>query len=127
MRAGQEVPNLKHFMKMIINEILECANKAIDEIRKKRNITAKGHFVATTEIKKAMGPYKQCVVGIVYINMDRRSTHAFCGSSVMERCLSKEEDQLIKKAVTEALTQFFLYQHNQDIWEQVITGEYGDK
>ena len=114
-------------MKMTINEVLECVNKAIDEIRKERNITAKGHFVATVEIKKAVGPYKQCVVGIVYINMDKRSTHAFCGASVMERCLSKEEGNLVKKTIAEALTTFFLYQHNVYIWEQVITGEYGDK
>ena len=112
---------------MRINEVLECANKAIDGIRKKENITAKGHFVATTEVKKAMGPYKQCIVGVLYINLDKRSTHAFCGASIMERCLSENEEKIIKKAEIGALTQFFLYQHEPDIWEQVIRGDYGNK
>lgn len=125
MRVEQEVPNLKHFTKMRINEVLECANKAIDEIRKKESINAKGHFVSTTEIKKAMGPYKQCVVGIVYINLDKHSTYAFCGASIMERCLSENEEKIIKKAEAQALTQFFMYQHMENIWEQIIKGEYG--
>lgn len=110
---------------MRINEVLECANKAIDEIRKKENIDAKGHFVSTTEIRKAMGPYKQCIVEIMYINLDRHNTHAFCGASIMERCLSENEEKIIKKAETQALTQFFVYQHTDSIWEQIIKGEYG--
>lgn len=125
MRVEQEVPNLKHFTKMRINEVLECANKAIDEIRNKKNINARGHFVSTTEIQKAMGPYKQCATRIVYVNLDKHSTSAFCGASIMERCLSENEEKMIKKVETQALTQFFIYQHMEDIWEQIIKGEYG--
>lgn len=110
---------------MRINEVLECANKAIDEIRNKKNINARGHFVSTTEIQKAMGPYKQCVTRIVYVNLDKHSTNTFCGASIMERCLSENEEKMIKKVETQALTQFFIYQHMENVWEQIIKGEYG--
>ena len=114
-------------MKMIINEVLESYNKAIDKMRNIRDINVRGHFASTTELEKAMGPCKQCTVKIVYVDLDKNRNCEFCQHIVKERCLTDEEGVLVKKTELEALTLFFLRLRMLGIWEQVINGNYGDK
>ena len=64
MRLRQEVHNQKHWEKMKINSVLEAINRALDEERAKRSLDIKGHFTSTMNIKKSMGPYKQCYINI---------------------------------------------------------------
>lgn len=114
-------------MRMRLNEVLECANKAIDEIREGKGIMAKGHFVSTTEIRKSMGPYRQCDVRIVYVNLDEHKTIDFCTTSAMERCTIEDEKKLVKATEMKALKAFFTQQCITEIWQQIIGGEYGVK
>lgn len=112
---------------MRINEVLECANKALDEIRESEVLQVKGHFVSTTTVRKSMGPYRQCDIKIIYVNLDSKENYTFCTASSMERCSVEEEKKLIDTTEAKALTLFFLKQHEREIWKQIVEGSYGNK
>lgn len=112
---------------MRINEVLEALNRAIDEQRGIRGLNIVGHFTSTMNIKKSMGPYKQCYVSIVYVKPEDKEVIPFCEGSYMERVLVDRVEEFINIAEQQALTKFFIRCHEPNLWEDILTGEYGNK
>lgn len=112
---------------MKFNDVLEAFNKSIDNAREKKSILVRGFFTSYAELKKnSMGPYKTCCVRITFINKDYVSTPIIV-SSVTDRCLEGKEELLITKAETAALTKLFILCQDNDIWENIVEGTYGNK
>lgn len=112
---------------MKINNVLEAINRALDEERIKRSLDIKGHFTSTMNIKKSMGPYKQCYINIVYVNPTTKEVKNFCEGTYMERVLVDRVEDFIDIAEQYALTKFFIRCHEPNLWEDIIKGEYGTK
>lgn len=112
---------------MRIDDVLECLNKTLDELRARRGITTKGHFISTMNIKKSMGPYKQCYIIIYYVNLDTKINTPFTEGTYMERVLVDRVEDFIKVAEQYALTKFFIMCNEPNLWESIIIGEYGSK
>lgn len=112
---------------MKIDDVLECLNKTLDELRAKRSITTKGHFVSTMNIKKSMGPYKQCYITIIYVNLDSKINTPISEGTYMERVLVDRVEEFIGVAERYALTKLFIKLNEPNLWENIIIGEYGSK
>lgn len=109
---------------MKINEVLEAYNKAIDNIREEKNITAKGHFISIADIKKSMGPYKQIYVTILYHDGVKNVNYPFAGAQLMDRCPIDKEETMLKQCELAALTKFFLYCHNEEVFNSIVDNTY---
>lgn len=109
---------------MKINEVLEAYNKVIDTLREEKGIKAKGHFVAVTNIKKSMGPYKQFYVHILYCDVTKNINYPFAGAQLMERCPAGQEEEILNKCELAALKSFFLYCQQEGILDKVIHNTY---
>lgn len=112
---------------MKIDDVLECLNKTLDEIRAKKGYTTKGHFISTMNIKKSMGPYKQCYITIIYVNLDTKTTTPVSEGSYMERVLVDRVEEFVKVAEQYALTKFFIKLNEPNLWEDIIIGKYGSE
>lgn len=112
---------------MKIDDVLECLNKTLDELRAKRGITTKGHFVSTMNIKKSMGPYKQCYITIIYVNLDSKINTPVSEGTYMERVLVDRVEEFISVAERYALTKLFIKLNEPNLWENITIGEYGSK
>lgn len=108
---------------MRINKILESINKAIDTIRKEKELNARGHFVAVSTIKKSMGPYKEYRITVDYVNLNSHENYMFCSNTCMERCNTGEECKLEEQCTLELLTKFFIRWNK--LKDKVIVGDYG--
>lgn len=108
---------------MKIDEVLESLNKALDDIRERKQLNVKGHFVALPSIKKSMGPYKEYRIRINYVNGVDNEVHLFCTNTCMERCNAGEEDKLANQCETEVLRKFFICLHKY--YDSIIIGDYG--
>lgn len=109
---------------MKISEVLEAYNKAIDELREEKGIIAKGHFISIADIKKSMGPYKQVYVNILYHDGNKNLNYPFAGAQVMDRCPIDKEGAMLTKCELAALTKFFIYCNNQEVFNSVLNNTY---
>lgn len=114
-------------MKMTINEILECLNKVIDEFRRGSSIEAKGHLVAVTSINKKFGNNKECIIRVEYVNLDTKKNTTIFKVQITDKCLSGEEDKLIKKASEKMLMSIFDSLIGTNCMEDIIDGLLGNK
>lgn len=110
---------------MKINDILDCVNGVLESERVIRNLDVRGHFVATIEVKRSMGPYKQAYVNIIYVDTANKTSFPFVTSSTMERALIDHMDVFLETASKHALVKFIYMCHEKDNWEKLIEGKYG--
>lgn len=108
---------------MRINQILESINKAIDQFRAERNISARGHLIGICSIYKEMGPYKRFEMHLDYVNIDTENTVIVCENKCIDKCPIGQELKLEEKCTSELLTKFFIKW--EELKEQIITGKYG--
>ena len=111
---------------MKINDVLECFNKALTIDRENQNRENKGHFVAYSNIRKSMGPYREFFTQIVYVNPITTETKYICNSTSMERCPREGEPTMLINNEKKALEKFIYLMHQPDVWNRVIQGKYGD-
>lgn len=111
---------------MKINDVLECFNKALTVDRENQNRENKGHFVAYSNIRKSMGPYREFFTQIVYVNPVTTETKYICNNKLMERCCKDEESIKLETNEKKALEKFIYLMQQPEVWNKVIQGKYGD-
>lgn len=111
---------------MKINDVLECFNKALSLKRNEVSTEAKGHFVAYSNIRNLIGPYKEFFTQIVYVNPITTETKYICNNVITERCSKDSEDIMLIKNEKATLEKFIYLMLQPDIWKEIIRGKYGD-
>ena len=87
LKLKQEVHNLKHYLKMKTNDVINCINKTLDAEREAKGLPKMlGHFVFCIDWKKGMGPIKEFQARVDFVNMKYGTTHPVIRYNHVENC-----------------------------------------
>lgn len=111
---------------MKFNDILDCFNTAIEGERVIKDLHIKGHLVGVTEVKKSMGPYRQCYVYVNYVDRATGENFKLINATIMDRVTANQVEELILKTEKQALLKLFITLQDQKIWSAIINGTYKD-
>lgn len=123
----QEVHNLKHYLKMKINDIMECANKALEAIRQIRGIDCNHFFTARRELARKMGPIKEFTLRIEYIKPNEKTIAVITKKHTQKALEGQEENDVWEMVEKDCLSGFFALitmGKGPLSWDKFVTGEY---
>lgn len=109
---------------MKFNDILDCFNTAIEGERVIKDLHIKGHLVGVTEVKKSMGPYRQCYTYINYVDRNTGENFKLINATLMERVTANQVDEFILKTEKQALLKLIVTLQDKEIWSAIINGTY---
>lgn len=111
---------------MKLNDVLDCFNTAIEGERVIKDLHVKGHLIGVTEVKKSMGPYRQCYTYINYVDRNTGENFKLITATLMERVTANQVDEFILKTEKQALIKLIVTLQDREIWSAIINGTYKD-
>lgn len=109
---------------MKFNDVLDCFNTAIEGERVIKDLYVKGHLVGVTEVKKSMGPYRQCYVYVNYVDRNTGENFRLVTATLMDRVTVNQVEDFITKAEKQAIIKLIVTLQDKEIWSAIINGVY---
>ena len=128
LRLKQEVHNLKHYLKMKTNDVINCINKTLDAEREAKGLPKMlGHFVFYIDWKKGMGPIKEFQARVDFVNMKYGTTHPVIRYNHVENCpndLVEKTKEMLELRTLEEFFKALRLGAGKGAYENFVNGEF---